>query len=430
VTEPSARPDPVPSRIAAVGRLARSPVAVRAGTFAGANLLTSAIGGVSTTLLARNLSTGQYGSYSFAASALVFAAMFFEFGLFLPPARQVARGAAGRREVVAAATVAFLPVGAAMAGFVFALSYHVDEWFNVEVATALRLITPFLLVYPYEFVAFQLAQGLDRVSAYSVTRVLVRAGAVATLGAVLLAGHRLTVGTALVVESLSLLVGWTVFTVRLRPVYRGIWPRVRGFLRDARAYGFQVYLGRVLSSGTYSMDTLMVAALTDAHWVAMYALAETMAYLVGLPGAGMAAALFSQMARRRGLPRQWLASAWALGLVAALGACVLARPFLATVIGPAYLPAAALLPPLALAQVVRSVTTLYNTYLTAHARGAQLRNAALLLTATNLVANLCLIPPFGAMGAAWASLLALLVNLGAHRAAYRRLQRAPDEVLV
>lgn len=417
-------------RLALRHRLTRSPLVVQAGTFAGANILTSAIGGVSTALLARNLSADQYGSYSFATSTVAFTAMFFEFGLFLPPARQVARGESARGEVVAATTVAFLPVGLALAGFGFALSYHVDQWFNVEVGTALRLMTPFLLVYPYEFVAFQLAQGLDRVNAYSVTRVLVRGGAVGALVLLLLTGHRLTVASALVVESVALLVGWTAFTIRLKPIYRGIAPRLGSFLRDARAYGFQVYLGRVLSSGTYSMDTLMVAALTDARSVGMYALAETMAYLVGLPGAGMAAALFSQMARRHGLPRRWLVSACALGLAAALGACILARPFLATVIGPDYLPAAALLPPLALAQVVRSVTTLYNTYLTAHARGIQLRNAALLLTASNLVLNVCLIPPFGAMGAAWASLFALLVNLVAHVVAYGRLQRAPEEALV
>jgi O-antigen/teichoic acid export membrane protein len=413
--------------VATLARLARSPLVIQAATFAGANTLTTAIGGISTILLARNLSTSQYGSYSFANSALAFGAMFFEFGLFLPAARQLARGDTPHKEIVAATTVAFLPVGVGLAACMLVLSFRVDEWFHVEAGAALRLAAPLMLVYPYDFVAFQLAQGLDRINLHSITRVLARAGAVGMLVLLMITGHDLTVGSALVIESAALLLAWTSFTIRLRPVYRDVGLRVRSFLQGAHKYGFQVYIGRVLSSGTYNMDTLMLAALTDARSVGFYALAGTIAYLVGLPGAGMAAALFSRMANEHRVRRSWLAAAWLLGFAAAGPACVLVGWFVRLAVGPEYLPVVGLLPPLALAQVVRSVTTVYNTYLTAHARGTELSNAALLLTGGNLILNACLIPPFGAVGAAWASLLALLVNLVVHVAFYRRVERAYEQ---
>ena len=50
----------------------------------------------------------------------------------------------------------------------------------------------------------------------------------------------------------------------------------------------------------------------------------------------------------------------------------------------------------------------------------ELRNAGLVLTGSNIVFNFALIPPFGAQGAAWASLLALGVNFLAHVFFYRR----------
>jgi O-antigen/teichoic acid export membrane protein len=164
----------------------------------------------------------------------------------------------------------------------------------------------------------------------------------------------------------------------------------------------------------------MVAAFTDARSVAYYALASRISDVVGLPASGLAASLFSRMAREDHLRSTWLAAAWVLGLAATVLACLLVGPFLRLVIGIPYLPAAGLLPPLALAQVVRSVTSLYNAYLAAHARGVELRNAAVALTAANVLLNVALIPTFGAVGAAWASLGALLVNLGAHVAYYRR----------
>src|SRR6266511_3217969 len=400
---------------AALARLATSPVTSRVIVFAGADVLTTALGGIVTLLLARSLSTTQYGSYSFATSALAFAAMFFEFGLFLPTARRLAQGRGHPGEVVAAATTAYLPVGVAFAVLVFALSFGVDGWFHVDAGTALRSVAPLALVYPYDFVALLLAQGLDRIRLYSLTRTATRAAAAAALGALLLAGHRLSVALALAVESGALLLAWTA--------YRNLAPQVRGFVREARQYGFQVYLGRVLSTGTYNMDTLMVAAFTDARSVGFYALANAIAYPVALPGAGLAAALFPRMAREPRLEQSWLLGAGLLSLATAGLACALVRPFVSLVVGSAYLPVVGLLPPLALAASVRSVTSIYNGFLAAHGRGPELRNAALALTCSNLVLNVALIPPFGAVGAAWASLVALLCNLAAHMASYRRVVR-------
>src|SRR6266545_4919824 len=70
--------EPTPHRRGSVrlARLATSPVTSRVVAFAGADMLTIALGGIVTLLLARSLSTVQYGSYSFATSALAFAAMF------------------------------------------------------------------------------------------------------------------------------------------------------------------------------------------------------------------------------------------------------------------------------------------------------------------------------------------------------------------
>src|SRR6266511_3376957 len=310
---------------AALARLATSPVTSRVIVFAGADVLTTALGGIVTLLLARSLSTTQYGSYSFATSALAFAAM----------------------------------------------SFGVDGWFHVDAGTALRSVAPLALVYPYDFVALLLAQGLDRIRLYSLTRTATRAAAAAALGALLLAGHRLSVALALAVESGALLLAWTAYTLRLRPAYRNLAPQVRGFVREARQYGFQVYLGRVLSTGTYNMDTLMVAAFTDARSVGFYALANAIAYPVALPGAGLAAALFPRMAREPRLEQSWLLGAGLLSLATASLACALVRPFVSLVVGSAYLPVVCLLVPLAPPASVRSVTSIYNGFLAAHGRGPE-----------------------------------------------------------
>jgi O-antigen/teichoic acid export membrane protein len=129
------------------------------------------------------------------------------------------------------------------------------------------------------------------------------------------------------------------------------------------------------------------------------------------------------MSRGQTIERRWLLIAWTFGAAGILGMILLAPLVVDLALPPAYHRVAVLTIPLAIAGAVRGVTGIYNTYLSAQGRGRQLRNCGLVLTASNLVLNFGLIPPFGAMGAAWASVAALVFNYLAHRHYYRQERR-------
>jgi O-antigen/teichoic acid export membrane protein len=422
----SAPAPPAPTVRGGLRAVVHSRLAAQAAAFAAGDAASTALGAVAAAVLARQLDTTAYGSYSFAVSLLAFSAMFAELGLFLPAARLAARAdAAGRRQITGAALALYVPVGLGFAAVMFLLSFGVDGWFNVHVGTALRVISPLAVAYPLGFVVLQLAQGADRVAGYSLASALGRAAFLAAVAGMIVL-DRVGLTAVLAAHAATLLLAWLGLAARLRPSRAGLRAHVPALVTEARRYGFQVYLGRVLSMGSYNLDVLMVAAFADPRSVGFYSLAAAAAYLVGLPGMGLANALFAQLTTRERLERRWLAGGWALGLGAAGLGSLLAPLVIPVVLTPAYLPVAALLPPLALAAAVRGVTSLYNVFLAAHARGRELRNVAIGLTAANVAANAALIPPFGAAGAAWASLLALIVNLLAHRAAYLRVVAAPE----
>jgi O-antigen/teichoic acid export membrane protein len=172
------------------------------------------------------------------------------------------------------------------------------------------------------------------------------------------------------------------------------------------------------------MDVLMLAALTHPGVVALYSVAGTIANGAGLPIIGLGSAVFSRVVHEDRLQRRWLVVAWLFGIACVVPLWLLARPIITLIFSSRYAGAAQLLAPLVLAQAVRGVTTIYNIFLAAHGKGTELRRTAVVLTAANVVFNVGLIPPFGALGAAWASFLALMVNLGAHIYYYRRVARA------
>ena len=141
--------------------------------------------------------------------------------------------------------------------------------------------------------------------------------------------------------------------------------------------------------------------------------------------AGFGAALFRRMANQPTIHSGWLRTAWLLGGVCGLVAWLLAPPFLGAFFPSDYGDAAAYVGPLVIAQVVRGVTGVYNSFLAAQGLGRALRNAALVLTVSNVALNFLLIPAYGAAGAAWASVLALLANYAAHVYGYRRFRHDP-----
>jgi O-antigen/teichoic acid export membrane protein len=399
----------------------RSRVVAQAAGFAASQGMVSLLAAVSTVLVARGLSTRDFGAQTFAVSFLVFTSLFFDFGLFLPSGRLVARSSGeGRQRLVGAALMAFVPVGVTFSAAVFALSFGVDTWFHVHAGHALRLISAVAFVYPFGLLSNYLAQGVDRLHIYSITSAGSQALYVVALVVLAATGVKLSVSLVLELRLAGMVVSAIVALFWLSPAFQGSLAHIRQLAHDARAYGFQVYVGRVLSVATYNMDVLMLGALTDAKTVGYYGLAGSAAYAVGLPAYGMSAALFSRMTSAAKLDSRWLVIAWTTGLGGAALATVLAHPLVPLVFSHRYSRAIGLIPPLALAEAVRGATTVYNSFLSAQGRGKALRNAALILTVSNLILNFALIPPFGALGAAWASLAALVANLIAHVVFYRR----------
>ena len=379
-------------------------------------------GAITSAVLARSLTISEFGSYSADTSYLIFLALFFEFGLFLPAARAAANGTRDEaQKVFGAALVALVPIVLSYLVLIYGLSLYIDTWFNIRAADALRLAAPLAIAFPLQFLTYQMAQGMDRLHLYSLTSAAGSVLFAALLGVGFAVEAQFSLVWTLVASFSTLLLSQLWLIVRLRPQFgKGMRARVAVLVHGARSYGFEVYVGRVLAIGTYRIDVLMVAALAGAQSVAFYSLASAIATVVALPGMALGAALFPRMTQLSAMPREWLLVTWFAALVGSVAAAAFGRPLVTALFSARYLSAADLLIPLAMAEGLRSVTALYTSFQSAHGRGKDLRKAASYLTASNLVFNIGLIPRFGAAGAAWASLLALLVNLIAHMTYYRR----------
>ncbi|MBV9819726.1 MAG: polysaccharide biosynthesis C-terminal domain-containing protein [Solirubrobacterales bacterium] len=394
--------------------------ALQAAFFTATAIGGSLLNGITLVLLAHLMSVVAFGSYSFAQTFLQIGGMLFEFGLFLPVARLATKEVSARREIIGAALALYVPVAVGFALAVFGSSLLVDSVFSVHAGLALRVSAGFAVVYPFTTIAVFLCQGADRLHLYSAS-VPVGSGLLAiVLGVLIALGAHLSPPVALVIASGSMLLGYLPVAILIRPVFRNLRTHMRSFVEQARTYGFGVYVGRVLAIGTYQMDILMLGGFADAKTVGLYVLAGAIASTIATPSVGLGNALFGRMVTSNEIPRRWLLSSCAISVVGVTATWALTGPFLAVLFPRSYADASAYVIPLAIAAALRGPTSVFNSFLSAQGRGRELRNAASVLTVSNLVLNLGLIPPFGATGAAWASAVALFANLVAHVHYYKR----------
>jgi O-antigen/teichoic acid export membrane protein len=408
-----------PTRLAR--RVVASHVFGQAALYSLATGAAMGLSGVAKAILAGRMSPSAFGSFSFSTSFVTLVAGLFDFGLYAAASRRMARSDSGERdELVGASLVTFIPLAALTSAATFGLSFVVDDAFNTHAAGALRACSLLAWAWAFPLMGEMLAKGADRLHVYSLSNFVGRVALVVGLVVLVATGASFSATFAVLIMTISMAVSVLIFGVWLHPVFWRVGAHLRRFMADTRAWAFQMYLGRFFSIGTYNMDVLMVAAFSDAKSTGYYSLAAALAGFMGLPLLGLAAALFPSMARADRIQRQWLVAAWAVGGAGVLAVVLILPPLLELVFSKDYGPVAPLAIPLAIAQGVRGVTTVYNTFMSAHARGREMRNVALILTGSNIVFNFALIPPFGATGAAWASLLALLANYAGYHVYYRK----------
>ena len=394
--------------------------------FTVASVLVSLVAMGCSALAARSLTTDEFGGFALTKALLLFLGLVFEFGVCSAAARRVAQAPTFERGRVLGATfLAMAPLAVGLSVVVFLLVPVADRTFHVQAATALALSAPFGFAYLFrQQVALQLSRAVGRLHVYSLTTLLGQALFFLLLAIAVAAGGAHGLPTVLTLQSVAFAAASVVAIVWLRPTFRRARAYVPALLADTRRWAFQLYVGRVLSIGTYNMDVLMLGVFANARSVGYYAIAGSIGSVAILPTTGFTSALFPKMVHERRIDPRRIALAYMIGAASVLAVWLLAEPFVTLVFSDRYREAATLAIPMTIASSLMGVTTVYSTFLSAQARGRELRDAGFVLTGSNIVLNIGLIPPFGATGAAWASVGAVLANLGAHMALYRRAMRA------
>lgn len=231
-------------------------------------------------------------------------------------------------------------------------------------------------------------------------------------------------------------VGWFLWCAHRRaepyPVAGDAGPSRRS---RARREGLQLLPATIAHNGTLRLDRLVLVGLASTEALGLYAAVATMTELIAWPLMAYADSRLGvwRQAHDRGRLslRPVLVGALCYGLVAGVFAAVAVRLLMVPLLGERYAPALPLVIPLVIAAVATGISQLLITALTAVHRGRLSSAVEVVGLVVSVVSYVVLIGQFGALGAAYGSLIGYttcLVLAGVLLARIRASSRMPGHV--
>jgi O-antigen/teichoic acid export membrane protein len=366
------------------------------------------VGVATTVVVARELGPEGRGLYAVAAAVGAFGIQFGNFGLqtsntyYVSKDRSLLPRLVGN--TVAISSVAAL--GSALAWLLFAL------WPALAPVRGLLLVLSLAWIpIGLSFMLFRnLLLGLQEVRAYNLIELVARLGGLALIGIVITA-RAITVVTvfAAVVGTAAASTVWAGLRLR-RHLTRRPTLSWSVFALTAR-YGLRAYLGAFFGFCLLRADLLLVKYMRGATEAGYYSIAVGMADALYILPAVVGIILFPRLAAMSSVRLQWQFATrialflGALMIVAALASSLVAGPAVRLLFGDEFQPATPAFVVLAIAMIFYGTNNVVSSFAAAFGYPWAAVHMWALGALFNVALNLLLVPPYGIVGSAVASLV-------------------------
>jgi O-antigen/teichoic acid export membrane protein len=259
---------------------------------------------------------------------------------------------------------------------------------------------------------------------------LLRGVASLAAAAVLLLGPMATDAGFVVGLALGYAVAAALGLVTTRRLGMELAPRYDAtFTRTALGFGLRGQVGNVLQFLGVRLDLLIVPALVDLRAAGIYVVAARTADVVGQVATAVSSLVFPRVAgqddeRSTAFTERVTRMTMVAVLVPAVILAVIAGPLLGLLFGEVYAAGADALVVLLVAMLPLSLTRVLAADLKGRGRPGLVSWASLLSAAATVALDLALVPAFGIVGAAFASLLAYVAGAAAILVLYRHVTGA------
>jgi O-antigen/teichoic acid export membrane protein len=387
----------------------------------GSALFLRAFSLITAPITTRILGPHAYGQLALYGSITDFMLTFFGAGIFSTAGMLLAntRDRAEQRSLIGAIVVAAGLVGLSYSASILALSFFVDKWFHASIGSLLRGIFPFLLFFPMANLVPQIGRGINRIDTIVWAKTFPVVVGVGVVVGLWLSGH-LTLGVLIPFRASLAIFPFFLILWVFKPTFAHLRPVLRRLWQKNREFGIHLYMGLVAEVSASGLGQMLIPLFVGPAELGFYALVSSLASPVSGFCDAFALSKYRQYAEWDRIPKRILVVNHSVLMAGCLGLILFGPTVLRVIAGDEFLAAVPLIFPIALAELVTGAYRHYRSFLSAKACGKWMRNASFVLMIVSMVGNACLVPTFGAYGAAWAKVLSLGSFFAANYYYYRR----------
>ncbi|MDU2663344.1 MAG: oligosaccharide flippase family protein [Clostridium perfringens] len=196
----------------------------------------------------------------------------------------------------------------------------------------------------------------------------------------------------------------------IRVSFKNIKYNFKLIIRKIKEYGFNIYIGRIASMGTYDLDKIMLKSSAGVEYVGFYNLGLSLINPIVMFPDALMSLKYKEMAKNNKLSKKIIIINYMWLIIVGIAFITIGKIIFRYLFNPEYY---VLLNYFYLFSILAFLKGSYlpmNNFLSAHNKGHYLRNAAFILAGANIILNLLLIPKLKLVGALFATIIALILN--------------------
>jgi O-antigen/teichoic acid export membrane protein len=401
----------------------------RSGLLFGGQVLGMGAAFLSYLLVARLLGVENFGRFMFLYAVFTYMAMFFEAGTSIAAGRLLAlsNDQPEQRQLVGTWLKMFGVLSASYCATLLLSVLWIDRLFQFHVGRTFVFCAFPAIGFLWQSALREVLQGLA--AHVRMCFLLVAPWFIFLLGLGFLRfAGRVSLLAVTMLLTASFFVTGLVISLTLKPKFGGLKMRSTPLWNETKRFGFHAFLGRLVGTGTYQLDTPLIAFFVrDPASVGFYGLAKGITAPIALLTWSIGVASYRKLANIKRLSQETIWIGTLLLLTACLGMSVLVKPIVLGLLPQTY---SGVLPLLYLwigVAFIQGSYQLPNIFLSAHGEGLVLRTMAISYSIANLILNFSLIPLWGAIGATIASGCAYILWLTLCIFYYHRVTTEVDE---
>lgn len=383
------------------------------------NIIGIPLGLVTSMILTRYLGPKLFGDYSYLNGIFLFAMVIFNFGFLYAGNRFLVLN---KNEEKAKEIYGSVFLVVVLLFLIMSLSLIVFGYYDKNISSK-GLYIPFLYLIPFGWIYLlmgyfeTLFQADNRMKSLVFIRFYPKIGLFLACLLIYFVIKNLNIDKLLIVYIFylsSYIVTYIIALYRIKLSFKNLKPNLKSLWEYNKNYGFDVYIGSILSIGASSLSTLIISYYDVSNsnvGVGFYNLALTFTAPLALIPNIIATTHYKEFAGLQKIPFKLFKTTILLSFGSLLILWMFIGPFIDLFYGKEYHSTLQLTLILSLGVATYGMADFFNRYLGAHGKGKMLRNSSILVGLSLLSTNFLFIPIWHEKGAVFARLISGIVYL-------------------